>query len=83
MLIFDVSVGIGCSSFCAAHENRDELIALGSGRWNLATMAKSLAANDFEPDHPKIITHQSSLINQKALENFRSHHVCSFPNTRG
>jgi len=50
LLIFDVSMGFRCGSFCAAHENRDEFITLGNGRWILATMAKLLAANNFEPD---------------------------------
>ncbi len=43
-------MGFRSSRFCAAHENRDEFITLGNGRWILATMAKLLAANNFEPD---------------------------------
>jgi len=43
-------MGFRCGSFCGAQESRDEFITLGNGRWILATMAKLLAANNFEPD---------------------------------
>ena len=43
------SVCIG--GFCAAHEDRDEFMALGNRCWDLAAIAKAFAGNDLKPDH--------------------------------
>ena len=43
------SVCIG--GFRAAHEDRDEFMALGNRCWDLAAIAKAFAGNDFKPDH--------------------------------
>ncbi len=45
------STPVCIGGFRAAHEDRDEFIALGNSCWDLAAIAKAFAGNDFKPDH--------------------------------
>jgi hypothetical protein len=41
------STPVCIGDFRAAHEDRDEFIALGNSCWDLAAIAKAFAGNDF------------------------------------
>ena len=45
------STPVCIGGFRAAHEDRDEFMALGNRCWDLAAIAKAFAGKDFKPDH--------------------------------
>jgi len=74
-------MGFRSSRFCAAHENRNELITLVKGDREInPSFFESLRCHDVPS---KIKNYHSAIINQNAMENFGSHHVCSFLHTMG